>query len=264
MLKAIAFLALLFVVGGQMELSAKPAVEVVAHRGASYLAPENTLASLQLAWQQKTDAVEIDVYLTADKQIVLSHDANTKRCGGVDMDIAKSNAEELQTLDVGKWKGPEFEGEKMPLLLDALKTIPRGKRMFVEIKCGPEIVPYFLDRFRKSHKSHRQVAVISFNAQVIEAVKKEYPKMMAYWLAVPDKTNKLQLLETAKAVSADGLDLGVTDALDHDYVQQIKSEGLGMYVWTVDDPKTGKRLADMGVDGITTNKPAEMLKALGR
>src|SRR5690554_3096282 len=98
--------------------------ELIAHRGASWLAPENTLASVVLAWEMDADAVEIDIYLTSDNQIVLFHDATTKRTAGRDGLVEEQTLEQLRELDVGSWKGPQWEGEKIATLDQALATVP--------------------------------------------------------------------------------------------------------------------------------------------
>ena len=259
--KALVMIMVMFVmVESEVECSKK--VEIVAHRGASYIAPENTLAAYNLAWEMKSDAVEIDVYLTADKQIVVSHDSDTFRTTGTRMNIPKSALEDLRQLDAGKWKGSDYTGEKLPTLEEVLKTIPKGKRILMEIKCGPEIIPVFLVELKRLRKSDRQVAVISFNIEVIKAIKLARPRMQAYWLTVPTAENADTVITTAKSVKADGLDLAATDALNFEYVRKIRDARLKLHVWTVDDTAVGKRLAELGVDGITTNKPDVMLKAL--
>ncbi|MDP6721144.1 MAG: glycerophosphodiester phosphodiesterase family protein, partial [Pirellulaceae bacterium] len=93
---------------------------IVAHRGASYDAPENTLAAFRLAWRQGADGIEGDFYLTKDGQIVCIHDADTKRTAGVSRQVAKSTLAELRELDVGRWKDEEFAGERMPTLQQVL------------------------------------------------------------------------------------------------------------------------------------------------
>jgi glycerophosphoryl diester phosphodiesterase len=118
------------------------AVEIVAHRGFSARAPENTLAAFELGWKNQTDACELDVYLTVDGKTVVIHDKDTKRTAGVNLDVAKSTQAELTAIDVGTWKGKEWAKEKIPTLEQALATMPKGKqRFFIEIKCGAEIVP---------------------------------------------------------------------------------------------------------------------------
>ena len=129
-----------------------PKVEIVAHRGASFDAPENTVAAIKLAWEQKADAAEFDVFLSKDGKIVVIHDADTKRTAGVDRKVADTTLEELRKLDVGKWKDAKFAGEKIPTLEEMLATVPAGKRVFIEVKCGPEIVPE-LDRVLKASEA---------------------------------------------------------------------------------------------------------------
>ncbi|MEW6306614.1 MAG: glycerophosphodiester phosphodiesterase family protein, partial [Verrucomicrobiota bacterium] len=105
------------------------AVEIIAHRGASYDAPENTMASVKLGWKQKADGVEIDIWLTKDGKIILLHDENTKRTTGVDKKVHEQTFDELRRQDAGSWKDPKFKGEKLPTLDEVLKTVPKGKRL---------------------------------------------------------------------------------------------------------------------------------------
>lgn len=118
--------------------------EIVAHRGASFDAPENTLSAFRLAWKLNADVIEGDFYLTKDEQIVCIHDKTTKRVAPkqTSLTIARSTLAELRALDVGSWKHPRFANERIPLLEEVLATVPEGKRIFVEIKCGPEIIPH--------------------------------------------------------------------------------------------------------------------------
>ncbi len=86
-------------------------VEIIGHRGASYLAPENTLASSELAWSLGADAVETDIYLSKDNRIICSHDANTKRTTGVNLVIKETTSKELRKLDAGSFKDKKYKGE---------------------------------------------------------------------------------------------------------------------------------------------------------
>ena len=135
-------------------------VEIVAHRGASYDAPENTLESVKLGWEQGADAVEVDVYLSKDGYIVVHHDSDTKKTAGVNRKVVDQTLAELQQLDVGARKGAKWNGVRIPELDDVLVTIPEGKRMFVEVKCGPEIIPSLAKAFEKSGKKAEQLVVI--------------------------------------------------------------------------------------------------------
>jgi len=140
-------------------------VEIIAHRGASHDAPENTLESVKLGWEQGADAVEIDVYLSKDGYIVVHHDGTTKKLAGVDRNVVDQTLAELQQLDVGAWKGDKWKGVRIPKLADVLATIPEGRRLFVEVKCGPEIVPDLAKAFKRSGKKPKQLVVISFTTK---------------------------------------------------------------------------------------------------
>ena len=111
-------------------------VKIIAHRGASHLAPENTLASVNLAWELGADAVEVDVHLTGDGRIVAIHDTTTGRTGGTQLEVAQTYSRHLRRLDVGRHKNHDFAGEPIPFLGEVLDTIPPGRHLFIEIKCG--------------------------------------------------------------------------------------------------------------------------------
>ena len=100
---------------------------LVAHRGASHEAPENTIASFQLAWEQGADAIEADFYLTADRRIACIHDSSTERVSEAKLPVAKTSLAELKQLDVGSWKGPQFAGERHTLSLGGRSGRPRRK-----------------------------------------------------------------------------------------------------------------------------------------
>lgn len=239
---------------------ARAETEIIAHRGASADAPENTVAAIKLAWTQSADASEFDVFLSRDGKIVVIHDADTKRVAGVDRKVVDQTADELRALDAGSWKNARFKGEKIPLLEEMLATVPPGKRVFIEVKCGPEIMPE-LDRVLKASKlKPEQTPIISFHAPVVAAVKKTRPDLAAYWIVSLDKKNAepppaVDLIKKAKAVQADGLDLSASKSLDKAYAEAIKSAGLKLYVWTVNDLAVARRMIDLGVDGITTDRP---------
>lgn len=245
-----------------------PAVEIVGHRGASFDAPENTVASVKLAWEQKADAAEFDVYLSKDGKIVVIHDATTKRTAGTDGKVAEMTLDELRKLDVGKWKGEKFAGEKIPTLDEVLATVPAGKRALIEVKCGPEIVPE-LDRVLKASKlKPEQTAVISFSADVVAAVKKARPDVPAFWIvSLAPKGQKPrtaeELIDKAKEIKADGLDLSAMPAvLDKAFGTKIKAAGLKLYVWTVDDAELAKQMIAAGVESLTTNRPGWLREQL--
>jgi glycerophosphoryl diester phosphodiesterase len=233
-------------------------VKVVAHRGASHQAPENTLASVELAWRLGADAVEVDVHLTQDGRIVAIHDPTTDRTAGTHLEIAATHSSHLRRLDVGRYKHPRFAGERIPYLEEALQTVGPGRQLFVEIKCGPEILPPLAETIAASGK-RSQTVLLGFDLDTMKAAKKMMPDVPAFWLC--DKrlltSYDRSIARKAKAGGVDGLDVhwsGITRR----FIRTVKAAGLQLYIWTVDDPAQAVRLKAMGADGITTNCPGRL------
>lgn len=245
---------------------AAAATQIVAHRGESSVAPENTLAAVKLAWERNPDAVEIDVHLSKDRRMVVMHDPTTGRTGTQDLRVSETDSEELRKLDVGRHKGELFAGEKMPFFEEILETVPEGKLLFVEIKCGREILPLLKSALDSTGKADR-VMVISFNLAVCAAAKRIMPKVPVCLLWGPTKDEQTgdvtahdsdKLIGLARSNNLDGVDVhysGVTEG----FARAIKESGLMLHVWTVNDLQEVKRLRKLGVTGITTDRPGYVL-----
>ncbi|MEZ0254781.1 MAG: glycerophosphodiester phosphodiesterase [Chthoniobacter sp.] len=244
-------------------------VEIIGHRGASHDAPENTVASFKLGWEQHADADELDIYLSKDGQVVVMHDASTKRTTGVDKKIADSTLAELRELDAGSLKGEQWKGEKIPTLSEALATIPEGKRMFIEIKCGPEVLPALETVMKASGCKPEQMVIIGFSHPVMQQARQRFAQAPIYWIVSPkaDKESGLfppieSLIAKAKDAGLSGLDLDAKYPLDAAAVAKVKEAGLRLYTWTVDDSALAQKLAAAGVDGVTTNRPGWLREQL--
>jgi glycerophosphoryl diester phosphodiesterase len=165
-------------------------------------------------------------------------------------------------LDVGGWKGAQFKGERIPTLESVLATIPPGKKAVLEIKCGPEIMAELERVIRASGRTAKELVIISFNFDALLASKKTFPHVPHLFLYDYKKDPKTDqypelkpLIARAKAARFDGLNLQFRWPITKEFVSEVKGAGLSLFVWTVDDAIVAKRLADAGVDGITTNKP---------
>lgn len=254
--------------GNTMKIDPTERAWVVAHRGASKQAPENTLPAFELAWKQGADAIEGDFHLTKDGQVVCIHDATTKRTTDKALVVADSTLSELRELDAGAWRGPKFTGTRIPTLAEVLSMIPPGKKIYIEIKCGPEIIPGLLAEFEKSGLGDEQILVISFQQTVLKALKAVVPHYETSWL-VGFKTDKAgevspaydAVLETLSEIKADGLSSGKNLA-DAGFISRLAAKGIEHHVWTVDNGKTAQRFQRMGTKSITTNVPAEILAAI--
>jgi glycerophosphoryl diester phosphodiesterase len=247
-------------------------MEIVAHRGASADAPENTLAAVRLAWEQKADAVEVDVHQTADGHLVVIHDETTDRmtAGRDCFVIRESRWLDLATLDVGSATDSRWAGESIPALKSVLCEVPDGKRLYVELKCGVEAVPEYVRCVRKSGLGIEQLVTIAFDRDVATAVKRELPRYGALWLVDldSDEVRSAGPFQPADWVSLtrdhglDGLDFGASEQLDAAHVLALHQAGMRVAVWTVDDVEAARRLEAIGVDALTTNRPGWMREQL--
>jgi glycerophosphoryl diester phosphodiesterase len=241
--------------------------KIIAHRGASARAPENTLAAFQLAWECNADGIEGDFRLTRDGRIVCLHDATTARTGDKSLSVAESTLEELRQVDLGAWKGDQWRGEHIATLEDVLAILPDGKEFFLEVKCGPEIVPVLKEIFKKSPPAARQTTVIAFDSRVISAMRSELPNIPANWLSKfefdkktaswhPTGGEVVAVLEDLKT-SGVGLQANLA-AINEAFVAPFHDKKMALHVWTVDDSKSATRFAELGFQSITTNRPDEL------
>jgi glycerophosphoryl diester phosphodiesterase len=226
----------------------------IAHRGASFLAPENTVAAANLAWELGADAVEVDVFLSLDNRVMVIHDKDTKRTssGKKNLVIKDSPSLVLRDLDVGSWKDAKFKGEKIPFISEIIETVPAGKTLVIEIKSGSEIIPHLKREIEKAGKLD-QIVFISFGWETILDTKKEFPKNKCYWLSSSKQGLKTKLDEAAKA-GLDGINLNY-NIIDEEVMQMAAARNLEVLVWTVNDPAVAKRMTELGVKGITTDRP---------
>jgi glycerophosphoryl diester phosphodiesterase len=244
---------------------------IIAHRGASHDAPENTIAAYKLAIEQGADAFEGDFWLGAGGHILDLHDKDTKRVAGKKFSITKAPFEKLRALDVGSWKKKKWKDERIPTLEEVLAIVPTGKKVFLELKSGPEIVKPMAKVIAASHLSAEQIVLISFHADAIAACKKQMPDLKALWLCsfnnkkrdAPPKT-PAEVAATLKRIHADGLDAEAVPAyFNAAFINCLRKLGCHEFsVWTVDDPKVAKFYADLGAWSITTNRPVWLRKQL--
>ena len=238
---------------------------IVAHRGASHDAPENTLAAFELAWERQADAIEGDFYLTKDEQIACLHDRTTKRVAPRQkvLTVADSTMEELRTLDVGSWKHPRYAGERIPTIEQVLKAVPAGKQIFVEIKCGPEILPPLAKALQASNLKPNQIIIICFHKDVIVKARRMMPQYRANWLTSYKQQNGRwkpsldDVLKTLKQTDATGLGSNQNmDVLSKAFVNAVKAGGWETHVWTVNSARNARRCRDLKVMSVTTDLPA--------
>jgi len=242
-------------------------MQIVAHRGASWRAPENTLASVRLGWEEAADAVEVDVVVSKDGRIMVNHDEDLSRTARVSGRVREHTAEELRRLDVGAWKGKEWAGERMPFLDEVVETVPHGRTLYVDIKCGAEIVSPLGGLLLAGRG--RPVVLIGEFLDVMREVKAAFPQQHALWVVSLRKCEPADdladsLLGRAAEAGLDGLGLSCHPLLTRELARQVQAAGQELYVWTVDQAEDARRVEQYGAGALATNRPAGLRADLAR
>ena len=235
-------------------LGSSAQVKYIAHRGASYYAPENSLAAIRLAWELGADGAECDIQLTKDNQIVLWHDDNTERLTGVKLDIAKATFADLRRLKIklSATNSVYFEGQQMPSLKEVLKALSKDQLLVIEIKCGKEIFPELQKVIGHSWKTGN-IAFIGFSFETISMAKSIFPKVPCYYLS-SSKEDVLKRIPDIQKNKLDGVDL-YSKIIDQQLVEELRKVNAGIWCWTVDALDETIRMNELGVNVITTNRP---------
>ncbi|MFN3873266.1 MAG: glycerophosphodiester phosphodiesterase family protein [Ignavibacterium sp.] len=244
---------------------------IVAHRGASYIAPENTIPAFKIAFDEKADFIEGDFWLTNDNEIVCIHDSDTRRVGNKKINVISSSLSELKKIDVGLRKGEQFTGTKIPTLQEVLQIIPEKKGLHLEIKDHRE---KFLIRLkeilRESNMLSENLRIISFHRNIIRASKKYLPEIKAYLIFgwyfskgnyFKSLTQKL-IMRKLNNVNCDGVILFSGSYINNDFIDAMKNKNLDVCVYNVEDTRKAIRLTNLGVDSLTTNSPLMIRKAI--
>lgn len=243
--------------------------KVIAHRGASMHAPENTLPAFELAWKEGADGIECDVRLTSDCEVVCLHDPDMERVADRKLVVEAETLDALLALDVGAKKGAAFAGTRIPLLSEVMGKVPPGKKLFIEVKAGEAIVTPLLDVIDAASVELKQIALIAFDQAMVRTLKAKRPDLKVYWL-IDVKSNwlgrsKLKLadvLDSLVELDADGLGLRCHSGITREMVKAILEADVDLNIWTVDNPVDARRYASFGVTSITTNGPRAMLDAM--
>ena len=231
---------------------------LIAHRGLSSQAPENTMAAFKLAVKSGIDGIETDAHLTADGKIVLIHDENTLRTTGQSGAVPRMTLAEIQELDAGSWFDDCFEGERVPELWQLLELMkPTNMILNIELKNSIERYPGLeqavlgeIGRFSMLDR----IIFSSFNHSSMALVKTIEPK--AETALLYDGVLH-EPAAYARLCRADGLH-PMRKTVDETLAKECRQAGLKLRPWTVDNPAEADRLAAYGVDAVISNSPDEL------
>lgn len=244
-----------------------PSPLIIAHRGASADAPENTLAAFRTAIDAGADGVEFDVQLASDGIPVVIHDTDLLRTAGIDKRVADITSEQLGKTDVGSWFAPRFSGETVPTLEQTLELLRDfNGSIYVELKSN-------LDNFRplvaavceqiSASPLLSQIIVKSFRLAAIPEVRRLLPAVQTAALFEPSIMMILRrreyIIAMAREFGADQLSLHRTLATDR-LCSLASTAGLPVTVWTVDDTRWIARSRERLIRALITNRPAALMK----
>ena len=246
---------------------------ILGHRGASAVAPENTLAAFDQAISDGADGIEFDVRLSSDGVPVVIHDATLNRTGLMSGSVQGFTAEELKTIDVGSWfdKGSgAFAGEKLPTL-EQVFDLFNGKpvALYVEMKCDPNdgaLLASAVVRQIKAQSISDRVVVESFDLAAIQEIKRIDPSVRTAALFEPKLSKPMStiraqtILNLARKHQADEIALHHTLARKK-ILEDARKEGFEVVVWTVDDPAWIDRARVHQIKALIANNPRRMVEA---
>lgn len=239
-------------------------MKIVAHRGVSSIAPENTLPAVELGWKLGVDAVEIDVCLTRDLVPVVHHDPFLKWWCAKRGRIAEMSYQQLSRLDVGRWKGSRYAGTRIPIFDDVLLSLPKHRELFVEIKSAPS-QKMFWSALVGEHRHRRNLHWISFDHELLIHIRQAQPLAKLWWILDYEQQRKSDFLdhygELISKIQPTGLDYCAAAGIPP-WLPAAQAQGFATAVWTVDDPIVAEQWRAAGCDYLTSNVPQRMYSSI--
>ena len=237
---------------------------VIAHRGFSGRAPENTVAAIREAIAIGADMAEIDVTLTADERVVVIHDETLQRTTNGSGSVADHSFDEIRSLDAGSWFAPQFVGEKVPTLGEVLDTVKGQILLNVEIKSeavdrgiSDEVAAAIKERGMTD-----QVVVSSFSPMALEQMHAVAPEIRTAVLYNKELHRGQDPVEIVRGLGASAFNIRGS-RLKAKMLSSCREHGIPVGVYTVDKPKKMKRWVKKGIDAIFTNHPDRLIEVLG-
>lgn len=247
-------------------------VKVIAHRGASGYAPENTLAAIEMALELEADIIEIDVHLSADGELVVIHDESLERTTDGEGLVHEKALAELKGLDAGSWFGDDYQGQTIPTLDEVLETINGKATCLIEIKWAEEFlyegIVFKIHQSISRHQADAWVMIQSFEEVYLDESNSLNPAIPVQKLIVFEESAPLVSFHLDNEFHLGKADVkpfykGVNPyylSMTQRRVVGLQTQGKTVFAYTVNEIKDMEKLLLMGVDGIITNFPDRLVK----
>ncbi|ABC93289.1 glycerophosphoryldiester phosphodiesterase protein (plasmid) [Rhizobium etli CFN 42] len=235
--------------------------EVQAHRGASAIAPENTIAAFRAAAEQGAEWVELDVALLGDGTAVVIHDVSVDRCSSSTGNLGDFTAADLETIDAGAWFDPRFRGEPLPTLAAAVSALGElGLNANVEIKQHPhhkslDQLVKTVDEHLRARAPQTEIMISSFDAAALKRMHElnQGYELAMLWSKVPDDWR-----EVLQSIPATTVHLGYK-SLSIGFLEEAVRHGIKVRAWTSNDPRQLASFWHAGLTGVITDDPSAYL-----
>ncbi len=230
-------------------------MKLIAHRGASAHAPENTMAAFRLALEMGARAIELDVHQTRDGRLAVIHDDDLKRVAGLRRRVRDMDWKDLASRDVGSWFAPKFAAERVPSLEEVLDLVAGRAELHVEIKAGSRRHPGIEERvvsLLKRRQARDWAVVSSFDHACLFRVRElDADARIGYLLGT---TSMKRALAEIGRLRGESLHMSRSQAGPWK-IARAHEAGLALLAYTVNKKKDMMRLEKMGVDGVFSNAP---------
>ncbi|QDZ93449.1 glycerophosphodiester phosphodiesterase [Bacillus altitudinis] len=229
---------------------------IIAHRGSSSAAPENTIAAFDVAVEQGADYIELDVQMTMDQHVVVIHDDTVDRTTNGNGLVKSYTLDQLKKLDAGSWFDHQYTNERIPTLQEILERYSQRIGILIEIKhpkrqIGIEkAVARIINRFAYS----RHIIIQSFDVHALQRIKAFAPSLRTALIIKPDAFKLTKRKLTTYSSFANCLNMKKT-MINKWWIDRIHSFGMEVFIWTVKDQKTADRIKKYPIDGVVTDNP---------
>ncbi len=241
--------AILIGIGALQSIQLEDNVQIMAHRGASSKAPENTLASFEQAIQDGADWIELDVQETANGEVVVMHDSDFMKLSKNPVKIWDATTDDLKDIDIGTWYSSDFADQRVPTLAEVLTLCKDKVGVNIELKYygHDQMLEQRVADIVDQHGMNDQVMAMSLKRSGVQKMKEIRPEWKVGLLMSVAAGNLNKLDGDFLAVNANFADVLLID--------QAHANGKQVYVWTVNDAATMSTMISRGVDGLLTDKP---------
>ncbi len=235
---------------------------IVAHRGSSGIAPENTLASFKRAVRDRADMIELDVRLSRDAELVIMHDRTLRRTAGSRGTVRSRTLASLKMCDAGAWFSPEFSGERIPTLQEVFDVLPPAMPLNIEVKTDGDrkrsnVLASHLATCITHNRAHQRVIVTSFDHRFLRHLHHAAPPITIGALLLPVAGARRRPETYIRTLGARWLVCAKRQVTQR-AVDRAHRSGLQVGCYTINNERDYRRVVRRGVDAIVTNFPATM------